>query len=136
VAGAAVVLLAGCKDPSERFEGLGGSRLQPVVRGATRFADDRLAVPIEANAFLEAAEPQILQVEVFADGVKVADPQVGIQRWKGRHGYGQVAGFTAPPGARSVEAVLFVRHLNMIFEMTVPFVLDPDNSAVNKWIMK
>ena len=104
VAGAAVLLLAGCKDPSERFEGPGGSRLQPVVRGGTRFADDRLAVSIEANAFLEEAEPHILQVEVFADGVKVADPQFYLQRWHGSHGYAQVVGFTAPPGARSVEA--------------------------------
>jgi hypothetical protein len=134
---AAALLLAGCKDPSERFEGPGGSRLQPVVHGGTRFADDELAIPIEAMASDEAAEPRIIQVELYSDGVKLsAPPQLRVQRWKGKFGYGQIASFVAPPSARSLEAVLFVRHLSGIFEMDVPFVLDPDSRETNKWIMK
>jgi hypothetical protein len=132
----AAVLLAGCKDPSERFEGPGGARLQPVVHGGTRFADDPLSIPVEAMAASEDTEPQILRVELYADGERLAaPPELLVQRWHGTYGYGQTALFTAPPGARALKAVLFVHHLTSIFEMEVPFELDPASRATNKWIM-
>ena len=137
VVGWFALVLAGCKDPSERFEGPGGARLQPVVRGATLFADDHLSIPIEAMASLEEAEPQILRVELYADGERLpAPPELAIQRWHGKYGHGQTALFTAPPQARELRAVLFVHHLTSIFEMEVPFRLDPEGRATNKWIMK
>jgi hypothetical protein len=135
-AGVAALLLAGCKDPSEQFEGPGGCRLQPVVHGGTRFADDSLSIPIEAMAHDEAAEPQIIQVELHADGAKVPVPQLAIRRWHGKFGYGQTVSFEAPPGARALRAVLLVHHLNSIFEMDVPFILDPESRSTNQWLMK
>ena len=135
--GLSALLLAGCKPPSERFEGPGGSRLWPVVHGGTRFADDHLVIPIEAMAHVEQAEPQILRVELYADDDRLpAAPGLRIERWQGAYGYAQRALFTAPPGARSLRAVLYVHHLSSIFEIEVPFDLDPENRVTNKWVMR
>ena len=130
-----VLLLAGCTDPSEKLEGPGGCRLEPVVRGGTQFATDDLSIPIEAMAADERYEPRIRQVEIHADGAR-ADVPVQVKRWHGKYGYGQTALFTAPLNARSVTAVLYVEHLQRIFTMRVPFVLDPQALETNKWIMK
>jgi len=135
--GLSALLFAGCKPPSERFEGPGGSRLWPVVHGGTRFADDHLVIPIEAMAHTEDSEPQILRVELYVDGERLpAPPELRIERWQGAYGYAQRALFTAPPSARELKAVLFVHHLSSIFEIEVPFELDPESRVTNKWVME
>jgi hypothetical protein len=129
-------ILGGCKPPSERFEGPGASRLQPVVHGGTRFGDDRLAIPIETMARTEEGEPHILRVELYADGERLPAPgDLRVERWQGKYGYAQRALFTAPAGARRLKAVLFVQHGQNIFQMDVPFELDPAGRSTNKWIM-
>ena len=136
IAGSFALLLGGCKDPSEQFDGPGGCRRQPVVQGGTRFADDQLSIPIEAMARDESTRPQIVSVDLYADGARVPSPRVDIRPSQGKFGFGQVASFRAPPGVRAVRALLLVHHLNSIFEMNVPFVRDPESRATNKWVME
>jgi hypothetical protein len=135
-AGLFASLLAGCKDPSEEFDGPGGCRRQPVVYGGTRFADDNLSISIEAMAKSEETEPRIIEVELYADGAKVPVPHAVIHRSKGKYGFYQTCSFQAPPGARAVQVILVVHHLNSLFRMEVPFELDPESRATNKWIMR
>ena len=132
---AASLMMCGCQDPTEQLDGPGGCRRWPVVHGGTRFADDSLSIPVEALAKSDQTRPRIVEFELYADGQKVPSPQAVIREWQGKYGEGEICDFQAPPGARSLKAVLLVHHLNSIFQMEVPFELDPQGRATNKWLM-
>ncbi len=131
------LLLAGCQPPSERLDGPGDARLKPVVNGVETFADDYLSVPIEAKAATPQTEPRILEVNLYADDVRVPAPDLRIRRWQSKTlGFGQTAEFTAPLGARTLRASLFVHYLDRVYQMDVPFVLDPASREGVKWRMR
>ena len=117
----------------DKFDGPGGSRMEPVVAGRDSFPDDQLSVSVEAHAMDEQYEPRIIQADILLDGDKVNLP-VRIERWHGRYGYGQSAQFTVPLGTGKVDVVLYVQHLDRIFQVSVPFRRDPRNTETAKWI--
>lgn len=123
--------LAGC--PQETYEGPDSTRLEPVAAGSTQFATDDLAVAIEAHAMDEKYEPQITGTDFVIDNLPAALASK-VERWHGTAGYGQRVKFTAPLGAGSLKAIVYVQHLGRIYQVTVPFKRDPRNLQTVKWI--
>lgn len=116
----ALLLVAGCK-PAVDFSGSGGTSYGPAVASDPTFPDDELSVTVETFAQEERYEPQILSVEVYANGEPI-NASVRLERVHGTAGYCQKATFIVPVDAKTIKAVLVVKHADGVFEVTVPFV--------------
>ena len=95
--------------------------------GSSSFAGNSLEVWVAAGLHSvrdrskeERFEPVIEGIEVRVNGEK-ADLATKTSRFYGKMGWIQTVKFIVPPGSKTVDAVLQIRHMGKRFQMTVPF---------------